>query len=219
MTLDLLPHTKPLSGFLGPGGVLERVRIDKHVARSIYGVRLTRVIEELSQEWPRLAGAVLEVTASGSLKPPAYAVSRISTFRTVSGHLAVSKHALRSDLSDVELLGLSVVNRSVGSTFEEVLVHEWGHLLMKVDLSRRYLHDFEQGVEDFVRFLERESGVPRDDAAAALSGMAYVDSHELVAEAFVAARAGSGDPFPATVMEAFQNMWTPPPSYLPGWAI
>jgi hypothetical protein len=219
MTLDLLPHTKPLSGFLGPGGVLERVRIDKHVARSVYGVRLTRVIEELSREWPRLAGAVLEVTARRSLKPPAYAAARISTFHTVSGHLVVSKHALRSSLSDAELLGLNIVNRSVGSTFEEVLVHEWGHLLMKVDLSRRYLHDIEQGVEDFVCFLERESGVRRDDAAAALSGMAYIDSHELVAEAFVAARAGSKDPFPATVMEAFQNMWTPPPSYLPGWAI
>jgi hypothetical protein len=90
---------------------------------------------------------------------------------------------------------------------------------MNVDLARRYLHDFEQGVEDFVCFLERESGVSRDEAAVALSGMASIDSRELVAEAFTAARAGSTDPFPATVMEAFQNMWTPPPSYLPGWAI
>jgi hypothetical protein len=219
VTLDLLPHTKPLSGFYGPGGVLERVRIDKHVARSVYGVRLTRVIEELSREWPRLAGAVLAVTASRSLKPPAYAAARISTFHTVSGHLVVSKHALRSSLSDVELLGLNVVNRSVGSTFEEVLVHEWGHLLMNVDLSRRYIHDFEQGVEDFICFLERESGVPRDEAAAALSGIAHVDSRELVAEAFTAARAGSTDPFPATVMEAFQNMWTAPPELFPGWSI
>lgn len=219
MELVLLPHTKPLAEHHGPGGALNRVQIDKYITRCpVYGVRLTRVVEELSREWPRLAGAVDKVRANGSLRPPTYAHSRVATFRTVSGYIDVSKHAMRSTISDDELLGLNIIKRSVGSTFEDVIVHEWGHLLLNVDLLRRY-HNLDQGIEDFVSLIERYSGVSREAAAEDLSGMAQINSRELIAEAFVAARAGSKDPFPVAVLVALEALWTPPADQWPGWSI
>jgi hypothetical protein len=126
---------------------------------------------------------------------------------------------MRSIISDDELLGLHELNRSVGSTLEDVIVHEWGHLLLKVDLSRRYVHNLEQGIEDFVCLIEHASGVSRETAAADLSGMAAIDSNELIAEAFVAGRAGTRDPFPVAVMVGLEALWTPPANQFPGWAI
>lgn len=219
MEMVLLPHTKPLAGHHGPGGVQDRVQIDKFITRCpVYGVRLTRVIEELSREWPRLARAVAKVSASRSLRPPTYAQSRVATFRTVSGYIDVSKYAMRSTISDDELLGLNIIKRSVGSTFEDVIIHEWGHLLLNVDLLRRY-HDLDQGIEDFVRLIEHYSGVSREAAAEDLSGMAQINSRELISEAFVAARAGSKDPFPVAVLVGLEALWTPPANQFPGWAI
>lgn len=222
MSLGLLPPICELahSGRFGDRALV--VPFDRVLERDSRCMDLKRTVFDLASRWPRLAAAVLCVRASRRVSSLSYAEARICTFSTVGGHIEVSRSALKDPLLDQRLLGLHTLGESVGSTLADVLVHEWGHLVINIAVQVRYPKHFNVGQSDLVSIVEALSGVSAVEVAPELSRRATASNNELLAEAFTDEflNASSAHSFSRALVEVLCALWPPPkPDTWPGWAV
>lgn len=172
-----------------------------------YWESVQETIEGLSLQWPLLAGAIDRVRVSSRLKAPTYAEARVQNLVTVSGTLDLAKWALQDPQTPNALLGFYATGWMVGGTLSDVVIHEWGHLLVLVAVCRAYPHDLGRGLDRFVTCVEEEAGMSRELAAPALSLTAQVNLRELTAEAFVDGNLSNPHPFSTAMVRLLRELW------------
>lgn len=212
MSLELLPESCQLSWFAREGTSTGLIPFKGSVlVKDSRIVDLKRMVYGLAQDWPEPARGIAFVSASRRVSRDMVAEARVSSFSTVSGQIEISRRALRDPGLDALLLGLQSTGWSIGQTLADVLVHEWGHLLVHMAILLRYKSHFQDGFNEFTQLIEERSDLSVSDAAFELCGRAQLSNNELFAEAFTDAylNRSKAQHFSKVIFAVLGELWAP----------
>jgi|GEM_PF-6267045 len=209
--MSLLPSVKPIASAARPPGHELLIPFSWQLRKYSRLPQLRQHLYDLSEAWPYLAAGIKKVHAKDLGDDYAHASTFCMT--TVEGVLQINKRKLLNPLSEVELLGLRETNALVGDCWEDILTHEWGHLLFQVPIHRRYPSSLEAGYQAVLRRLEKASGISGAAAARKYSQRASMSIPELLAEGFVFCEkyGAASDSFSRELYRLASELWIPGP--------
>lgn len=222
MTLDLMPPTRPLSLWGRYGDKRAIVPHSRKLERYPEWTTLLRTVYGLGQLWPEAASAMSQIKVVRGIKSPTVAETRVLDMVTVSAEIRVGAWAVKHPNLDSTLLGWGLTRQSVGTTFADVLVHEFGHVVSLLSISCRYPGNVARGMAELTERIEERCGVSWLEAGAQLSDRAQVNQMEAIAEAFVAEHkfGAEAHPFALSTVEVLRELWpSRRPGMLPGWVL
>lgn len=172
--------------------------------------QITGRLDLLAETWPTCVSGISKVSVSRRLKYYDYAEARTTSLVTVAGQIVLSRGMLTDPAIDSRMLGMYTTQWCVGSSVEDIVTHEFGHLLIDMACACYYKH-FKRSLSDFYVWLltevERNSGYSQHEFS--LSEWSEWNDLELLAEAFVDAEKNgvSAHPFSQALRELLFCLW------------